>query len=193
MISFFWSSGISSKSQLSNRNCVLVCQISTVFSSCVIIGITIAFSSTCTAVGHSTRTFSTVDCRSFPDHFPTLTWYPPTNIVSKQSAMMIFIFYKLFTILGLVHNGNNLFHGNVIVNLSFVRTYTSISLHKCSWFIVTPTPFFDVIPQYTCANVDALSPWDSCNCCHWLLKDVFLTRLNTSQVDATFQCSSQCH
>ena len=124
-----------SMSQLSNRKCVLVCQISTVFTPCLIILVTITFSSTCTAIGHSTCTFSTVDCRSPPViHFWTLTWYPPT--ITNESAMITFIFYKLFTILGLLHNGNNLFHGNVIFNLSFVRTWRFISLHKCSWFTV---------------------------------------------------------
>ena len=127
-----------SMSQLSNWKCVLVCQISTVFTPCEIIIVTITFSSTCTAVGHSTRTFSTVDCRSSPViHFWTLTWYPPTVLWFEPKATMItFIFYKLFTILRLLHNGNNLFHGNVIVNLSFVRTWRFISVHKCSWFTV---------------------------------------------------------
>ena len=133
-----WTVSIStsiSKSQLSNRKCVLVGQISTVFTPCLIILVTITFSSTCTAVGHSTCTFSTVDCRSSPViHFRTLTWYPPTK--TSEIAVITFIFYKLFTILGLLHNGNNLFHGNVIFNFSFVRTWRIISLHKCSWFTV---------------------------------------------------------
>ena len=139
MISFLaWISSIT-KFQLSNRNCVLVNQISTVFSPCVIIVVTIAFFSTCTTVGHSTCTFSTVDCRSSPViHFWTLTWYPPTISWwwQPKGTMITFIFYKLFAILRLLHNGNNLFHGNVIINLSFVRTCRFISVHKCSWFTV---------------------------------------------------------
>ena len=126
-----------SKSQLSNRKCVLVGQISTVFTPCLVIHVTITYLSTCTAVGHSTRTFSTVDCRSSPViHSPTLTWYPPT--ISTERAVITFIFYKLFTILRLLHNGKNLFHGNVIFNFSFVRTcrIVIVSLHVCSWFTV---------------------------------------------------------
>ena len=122
-----------------NRKCVLVCQISTVFTPCVIIVVTITFSSTCTAVCHSTRTFSTVDCRSSPViHFWTLTRYPPTLLWwwEPKDTIMTFISYKLFTICGLLDNGNNLFCGNIIFNLSFVRTWRFISVHKCSWFTV---------------------------------------------------------
>ena len=141
MISWFspWATSCIPKSQLSNRKCVLVCQITIVFTPCKIILVTITFSSTYTAVGHSTRTFSTVDCRSSPViHFWTLTWYPPTLLWrwEPKDTIITFVFYKLFTILRLLHNGNNLFHRNVIVYLSFVRTCRIISLHKCSWFAV---------------------------------------------------------
>ena len=140
LINTVWYPGIS-KSQLSDRQRILVSQVSTVLPPCGFIGVTITIVSTCTAVGHSTSTFSTVDCCSTPVvHLGTLTWYPPTSfwvprMVSKIT-MVTFVFFKLLTFPGPINNGNNLLHGNVICNLSSIRTWTFISVHECSWFTV---------------------------------------------------------
>ena len=83
-----------------------------------------------------------------------LTNFDMTSRTEPKYAIITFVFYKLLTILGLLHNGNNLFHGNVIFNLLFPRTWRIISLHKCS--VQLPSyhaPFFDVISQYTWISV----------------------------------------
>ena len=100
-----------SKSQLRNRQCVLIRQVSTVLSPDWVILVTITF---------STFAFSTVDCRSTPViHLAALSWHPPTircPLVMKH-AFFTFIFYELPTTHERLHKLLNRRHGNVIFNL----------------------------------------------------------------------------